>query len=154
VNKYERQGAILRIVQEQSLSTQDELVEALRRQGIDAVQTTVSRDIHQLGLVKTRASDGRLVYTLPGAADLDRLNELTGALRRWSLFVEATDTLAVIKTLAGYATPLADAIDAAGLSDVAGTVAGENTIFVAPRAGASGTDIAELLHHHLEGDTQ
>jgi transcriptional regulator of arginine metabolism len=154
VNKYERQGAILRIVQEQSLSTQGELVEALRRQGIDAVQTTVSRDIHQLGLVKTRAPDGRLVYTLPGAADLDRLNELTGALRRWSLSVEATDTLAVIKTPPGYATPLADAIDAAGLADVAGTVAGENTIFVAPRAGSSGADIAELLHHHLEGDTQ
>jgi transcriptional regulator of arginine metabolism len=154
VNKYERQGAILRIVQEQSLSTQGELVEALHRQGIDAVQTTVSRDIHQLGLVKMRAPDGRLVYTLPGAADLDRLNELTGALRRWSLFVEATDTLAVIRTPPGLATPLADAIDAAGLADVAGTVAGENTIFVAPRAGSSGADIAELLHHHLEGDTQ
>jgi transcriptional regulator of arginine metabolism len=154
VNKYERQGAILRIVQEQSLSTQGELVDALREHGIDAVQTTVSRDIHQLGLVKTRAPDGRLVYTLPGAADLDRLNELTGALRRWSLFIEATDTLAVIKTPAGYATPLADAIDAAGLADVAGTVAGENTILVAPRAGSSGAGIVELLRHHLEGDTQ
>ncbi len=154
MNKYERQGAILRIVQEQSLSTQSELVEALRSQGIDAVQTTVSRDIHQLGLVKTRTADGRLVYALPGAADLDRLNELTSALRRWSLSIEATDTLVIVKTPAGYATPLADAIDAAGLADVAGTVAGENTIFVAPRAGFSGADLAELLRHHLEGDTQ
>ena len=154
MNKFERQGAILRLVQEQSLSTQSDLVEALRAHGIDAVQTTVSRDIHQLGLVKTRTQDGRLVYALPGAADLDRLNELTGALRRWALSIEATDSLAVVKTPSGYATPLADAIDAAALADVAGTVAGENTVFVAPRHGASGADLTELLRHHLEGDTQ
>ncbi len=73
MTKYERQGAILRLVQERPIATQGELVDALREHGIDAVQTTVSRDIHQLGLVKTRAEDGRLVYALPGAADLDRL---------------------------------------------------------------------------------
>ena len=96
------------------------------------MQTTVSRDIHQLGLVKTRAEDGRLVYALPGAADIDLLNALTTALRRWALSIEATATLAVINTPAGYATPLADAIDSAALPDVAGTVAGENTVFAAP----------------------
>jgi transcriptional regulator of arginine metabolism len=152
VSKYERQGAILRLVQERHLATQVELVDALREQGIDAVQTTVSRDIHQLGLVKARAQDGRLVYALPGAADLDRLNELTAVLRRWTLSIEATDTLVVLKTPAGYATPLADAIDAASLAEVAGTVAGENTVFVAPRTRASAPDLAELLRHHLEGD--
>ena len=153
MSKFERQGAILRLVQEQSLSTQSELVEALRTYGIDAVQTTVSRDIHQLGLVKTRAPDGRLVYALPGAADLDRLSELTTALKRLSLSIEAAGTLVVIKTPPGYATPLADAIDAAALGEIAGTVAGENTIFVAPREGVTGAEIAELLRHHLEGDT-
>lgn len=152
MTKFERQGAILRLVQERALSTQSELVEALREHGIDAVQTTVSRDVHQLGLVKARAQDGRLVYALPGAADLDRLNELTGALKRWVLSIEATGTLVVVKTPSGYATPLADAIDAAALADVAGTVAGENTIFLAAREGTSGSDLAELLHHHLEGD--
>ncbi len=152
MTKYERQGAILRLVQERALATQGELVAALRERGIDAVQTTVSRDIHQLGLVKTRAEDGRLVYALPGAADIDRLNALTTALRRWALSIEVTATLVVIKTPAGYATPLADAIDSAGLADVAGTVAGENTIFAAPRAGSSSADVAELLRHHLEGE--
>lgn len=152
MNKFDRQGAILRLVQERQLATQSELVEALREQGIDAVQTTVSRDIHRLGLVKTRAQDGRLVYALPGAADLDRLNELTSALRRWVLSIEATDTLVVVRTPAGYATPLADAIDAASLVEVAGTVAGENTIFVAPRSGATATDLTDLLRHHFEGD--
>jgi transcriptional regulator of arginine metabolism len=152
VSKFERQGAILRLVQEQALATQGELVEALRAHGIDAVQTTVSRDIHQLGLIKTRAADGKLVYALPGAADLDRFNELTGALRRWAVWIEATDTLVVVRTPAGYATPLADAIDAGSLADVAGTVAGENTVFVAPREGSSAADLADVLRHHLEGE--
>ncbi|HEU0304962.1 MAG TPA: hypothetical protein VFR32_10335 [Gaiellaceae bacterium] len=150
MTKYERQGAILRLVQERAIATQGELVAALRERGIDAVQTTVSRDIHQLGLVKTRAEDGRLVYALPGAADLDRLNALTTALRRWALVIEATDTLVVVKTPAGYATPLADAIDAVAMPDVAGTVAGENTIFVAPREGATPAEVTELLRHHVQ----
>jgi transcriptional regulator of arginine metabolism len=153
VNKFERQGAILRLVQERPLATQAEVAEALREAGIEAVQTTVSRDIAQLGLVKVRAPDGRLVYALPGAADLDRLSELTTALRRWTGAMTAANGLVVIRTPRGYATPLADAIDAAALGDVAGTVAGENTIFVAPRDGVTGAELEELLRHHLEGDT-
>ena len=153
MNKFERQGAILRLVRERSLATQAEVAEALKEAGIDAVQTTVSRDIAQLGLVKVRAADGRLVYALPGAADLDRLSELTAALRRWTASITAANGLVVIHTPRGYATPLADAIDASGLGDVAGTVAGEDTIFVAPRDGLSGSELEELLRHHLEGDT-
>ena len=152
MNKFERQGAILRLVQEQQLATQSEVAEALRGEGIDAVQTTVSRDIARLGLVKVRAADGRLVYALPGAADLDRLSELTTALRRWVTSINAANDLVVIRTQRGYATPLADAIDDASLADIAGTVAGENTIFVAPRDGVSGRELEELLRHHLETD--
>ena len=64
--KFERQGTILRLVQQQPLSTQAEVAEALHATGIDAVQATVSRDIQQLGLVKVRNAEGRLVYALPG----------------------------------------------------------------------------------------
>jgi transcriptional regulator of arginine metabolism len=152
VNKFERQGAILRLVQERPLATQAEVAEALRAEGIDAVQTTVSRDIARLGLVKVRAADGRLVYALPGAADLDRLSELTAALRRWATSVTAANDLVIVRTQSGYAAPLADAIDDAGLADVAGTLAGENTIFVAPRDGLTGRELEELLRHHLETD--
>ena len=95
LNKFERQGAILRLVQEKSLSTQAEVAEALRDEGIEAVQTTVSRDIARLGLVKVRAADGRLVYALPGAADIDRLSELTAALRRWTTSMTAANDLVV-----------------------------------------------------------
>jgi transcriptional regulator of arginine metabolism len=153
MTKFDRQGTILRLVEERPLSTQAEVVDALREQGIDAVQTTVSRDIAQLGLVKVRGADGRLIYGLPGAADLDRLSELTAALKRWTTSIEAADHLVIILTPRGYAAPLADAIDAAGLAEVAGTIAGENTIFVAPRAGSSGAELAEHLRHHLQGDT-
>ena len=153
MNKFERQGAILRLVQERPLATQTEVADALREAGIEAVQTTVSRDIAQLGLVKVRSADGRLVYALPGAADLDRLSELTSALRRWTVALAAANDLVVVRTPRGYASPLADAIDDAGLADVAGTVAGENTIFVAPRDGLTGAELAAELQHHLEGDT-
>lgn len=153
MSKFDRQGAILRLVQQRELGTQAEVAEALRSEGFDAVQTTVSRDIAQLGLVKTRGAEGRLVYALPGAADLDRLSELTSALRRWAITLDATGNLAVVKTPPGFANALARAIDEAYLPDVIGTVAGDDTIFVAAREGLTGADLADELRHHLEGDT-
>jgi transcriptional regulator of arginine metabolism len=153
VSKFDRQGAILRLVQQRELGTQAEVAEALRAEGFDAVQTTVSRDIAQLGLVKTRGAEGRLVYALPGAADLHRLSELTTALRRWAVTLDATGNLAVLRTPPGVANALARAIDEAHLPDVVGTVAGDDTIFVAAREGLSGAELADELRHHLEGDT-
>jgi transcriptional regulator of arginine metabolism len=153
VSKFERQGAILRLVRERHLATQEEVAEALREQGFDVVQTTVSRDIHQLGLVKVRNGDGRLVYALPGAADLDLLSELTTALRRWALSLTATGNLVVVQTPNGMASPLAEAIDLAHVGDIAGTIAGENTIFVAAREGVAGAELLEQLRHHLDGET-
>lgn len=153
MDRFERQGAIMRLVGERQLSTQAELADALREAGIDVVQATVSRDIAQLGLVKVRNAEGRLVYALPGADDLDRLNELTAALRRWALGVTPSGNLVVVRTPAGFASPLAEAIDQARLGDVAGTIAGENTIFVAARDGVTGVELATVLSHHLEGAT-
>jgi transcriptional regulator of arginine metabolism len=153
VSKFQRQGAILRLVRDRELGTQAEVAEALHGEGIEAVQTTVSRDIAQLGLIKVRNAEGRLVYALPGADDLSRLSELTAAMRRWAVSLVPSGSLVVIATPAGFAAALADAIDAARLPDVAGTVAGENTIFVAARDGLSGADLAAELTHHLEGDT-
>jgi transcriptional regulator of arginine metabolism len=153
VTKFARQGAILRLVDREKLATQAELAEALRAEGFDAVQTTVSRDIAQLGLVKVRDEEGRLVYALPGAADLDRLSELTAALRRSAVALVPTGNLLVVQTPPGHANALARAIDAAALADAAGTVAGDDTIFIAAREGATGAELAEQLRHHLEGET-
>jgi transcriptional regulator of arginine metabolism len=151
--KFDRQGAILRLVQEHPVSTQEELAEALRQEGLDAVQATISRDIAQLGLVKVRDQGGRLVYALPGGADLDRLSELTSALRRWAMSLDASGNLLVVHTPPGHANALAQAIDQARLPDVLGTIAGDDTITVIAREGVQGADLERELRHHLEGDT-
>jgi transcriptional regulator of arginine metabolism len=153
MNKFERQGTILRLVGEQQLSTQSDVVQALRDEGLDAVQATVSRDIAQLGLVKVRADDGRLVYAHPGASDLDRLSELAAALRRWVVALEPTDNLVVLRTPPGFANALARAVDDAALPEIAGCIAGDDTIFLAAREGFAAAELAEQLRHHLEGDT-
>lgn len=151
--KFDRQGAILRLVQVRRLSTQEEVADALRQEGLDAVQATISRDIAQLGLVKVRDEHGRLVYALPGAADLDRLSELTAALRRWAVSLDPSANLLVVRTPPGCANALARAIDEARLPDVLGTIAGDDTITVIAREGVRGTAVERELRHHLEGDT-
>ena len=153
MNKFERQGTILRLVGEKQLSTQSDVVQALRDEGLDAVQATVSRDIAQLGLVKVRADDGRLVYAHPGASDLDRLSELAAALRRWVVGLEQTDNLVILRTPPGFANALARAVDDAALPEVAGCIAGDDTIFLAAREGFAATELADQLRHHLDGDT-
>ena len=151
--RFERQGAILKLVEERHLSTQAELAEALRSSGIDTVQATVSRDIAQLGLVKVRNGDGRLTYALPGTADIRRIEQLTSALRSWAGPMIATGQLLVIHTPRGFAAALADAIDDAGLQDVAGTIAGDNTIFVAVREESSAAELADAFTHYLEPES-
>jgi transcriptional regulator of arginine metabolism len=151
MSRFERQGAILRLVRERELSTQAEVADALREEGIDAVQATVSRDITQLGLVKVRLPGGRLVYALPGAGDAERLNELAAALKRWASSIVPSGNLVVVQTPSGCAPPLAQAIDEARLPEVAGTVAGDNTILVVVGDGASGAAFAEQLRARLEG---
>jgi transcriptional regulator of arginine metabolism len=153
MSKFDRQGAILRLVQDRQLATQEDLAEALREVGHDAVQGTISRDIAQLGLVKVRDPAGRLVYALPGSADLDRLSQLTSALRRWAVSLDSSANLLVIRTPPGHANALAHAIDEAHLPDVIGTIAGDDTITVIAREGMQGATIERDLRHHLEGDT-
>jgi transcriptional regulator of arginine metabolism len=145
----ERQGAILRLIQDRELATQTELAQALREAGYEAVQTTVSRDIQELGLRKVRGSGGRLVYAPPGAVNADRMRDLALFLRRTALAVDANDSLVVIQTPRGLAVPLADAIDDTAHPLVLGTIAGENTIFVAPRAGVTAAELRDDLQTHL-----
>jgi transcriptional regulator of arginine metabolism len=147
MNRRDRQSAILELVRERALSTQAEVAAALRESGFDVVQTTVSRDIADLGLVKVRAPSGRLVYASPGGADADRLRILGAAMRRFAVGVEAAGSLVVLTTPSGYASALAQAVDEAAHPAIAGTIAGDNTIFVATRNGIS----AESLRDELAG---
>jgi transcriptional regulator of arginine metabolism len=151
-HRRERQGAILRLIRERQISTQAELADALREAGHEAVQTTVSRDIAELGLVKVRAPNGRLVYAPAGAADVDRLRDLEQAVRRWALGIEASDSLVVVFTPRGFSAALGDAIDDSHHPHVLATVAGENTVLVVPVAGVSAAKLRdELSRHLLEG---
>ena len=147
--KFERQGAILRLVQEQPLHTQSVVSEALRANGIDSVQENVSRDITQLGLTKVRNGEGKLVYALPGAADLRRLDALSSALRRWMGETATSGTLLVVQTPRGFAAALADALDAATLPEIAGTIAGDNTVFVACADTTTPGELDAFLRSHL-----
>jgi transcriptional regulator of arginine metabolism len=148
-HRRERQGAILRLIRERQISTQAELADALREAGYEAVQTTVSRDVSELGLVKVRAPNGRLVYAPAGAADLDRLRELEAAVRRWALAIDANENLVVVFTPRGFSAALAEAIDESNHSHVLATVAGDNTILVVPAAGVTAPALREELSRHL-----
>ena len=151
MNRRERQGAILDLVRERALSTQAEVASALRETGIDVVQTTVSRDIADLGLVKVRAPSGRLVYAPPGGSDGDRLRALGSAMRRYAITVEAAGPIVVVTTPSGYANALAQAVDEAAHPSIAGTIAGDNTIFVATRDGVRVEKLRDELLGHLVG---
>ena len=146
MNRHERHAAIQRLIREQPISTQTELAEALRAQGHEVVQTTVSRDVHELGLVKVRRPSGRLVYAFPEDAGL--ADGVADALGRWALTVEASGNLVVVVTPPGYASALAQAIDLARHPHVAGTIAGENTVLLVAREPASGAQLADELRPH------
>jgi transcriptional regulator of arginine metabolism len=152
MNRRERQNAILGLVRQRTLSTQAEVAVALKEAGFDVVQTTISRDIAELGLVKVRAPSGRLVYAPPGTSDVDRLRALGAAMRRYAVAVEAAGPLVVLTTPSGYANALAQAIDEAAHPGVAGTVAGDNTIFVAVRDGAPVAALRDELIGYLHQD--
>ena len=152
MNRRERQNAILELVRERALSTQAEVASALKEAGFEVVQTTVSRDIADLGLVKVRAPSGRLVYAPPGSSDGDRLRQLGAAMRRYAITAEAAGGLVVVTTPSGYANALAQAMDEAAHPGIAGTIAGDNTIFVAARDGVTAGALAsELTGHLLQG---
>jgi transcriptional regulator of arginine metabolism len=152
MNRRERQNAILELVRDRALSTQAEVAAALRETGFEVVQTTVSRDIADLGLVKVRAPSGRLVYAPPGTTDTDRLRALAAAIRRYAIGAEAAGTLVVLTTPSGYANALAQAIDEAGHPGIAGTLAGDNTILVVARDGTPAAVLRdELMGHLLQG---
>ena len=146
MNRSERQGAIRRLVREQALSTQSELAAALHAAGHDVVQTTVSRDIRELGLVKIRHASGRLVYALPEDA---RVRDIGSSLRRIALDIESSGNLVLVTTPSGFANALCEEIDRAGHPRILGTLAGENTILIVAREGVAGSELRDELRAYL-----
>ncbi len=125
----ERQQAILKILRRQQVSRQDELVELLRKRGIEATQSSISRDLRQLGISKLDQE-----YR-PAAAEDDTDRELT-ALAEFVVDIRTAGPYqTVVKTAAGAAAQVALALDRSPWPEIVGTVSGDDTIFVATRGG-------------------
>jgi transcriptional regulator of arginine metabolism len=140
-----RQSAILEIVDREAITSQEQLRERLRGRGIDATQATLSRDIRDLGLIK-RAADG--AYRRAGtelAAAVDPEEECRTAVDDYLRRYDVVDQLVVLKTDAGQAQPLAVAIDRAGLAEVVGTIAGDDTILVICRNAPDAAGLSKRL---------
>ncbi len=134
-----RRDEVLRIVRETTVHSQEELLSLLRKRGYRVTQPTLSRDVREIGLAKTPngyVAPGHLTPPLPFALEL-RENRLEQLVRGSVLFAETAGNLAVIKTPAATAQPLASAIDAAAIEDAVGTIGGDDTIFVAFRETSS-----------------
>ena len=143
MNKSYRLGQILNVVRSQSVRTQEGLAEALRKVGIDATQVTLSRDIRELGLVKTPQG-----YVMPVVATMRR--DLGAVVREFLQDVRVAQHTLVLQTMAGSASPLAEALDHSGWPEIVGTTAGDNTVLVIARdmktADALRKKLLELLH--------
>jgi len=129
--KQHRQRALLRVVGERRLATQGELARALRGAGFPATQATISRDIVELGLVKV-TRDGAHAYAAPAnapaAGGTDRLRRFC---EDYPVEAAAAGNIVVVRSLPGTASALGAAIDAAALDGIVGTIAGDDTVFVA-----------------------
>ena len=124
MNKRERQQKILDVIRAKPIGTQEDLRTLLERSGVPSTQSSVSRDLEELGVVKHHGH-----YTLP------RTN---GAPTRGLLSLDqAGDTLIVARTIPGLASAVAVEVDAAAIAEIVGTIAGEDTIFIAVRDAKS-----------------
>jgi transcriptional regulator of arginine metabolism len=131
-----RQRALAELLRSDMLASQEEATERLRAQGFRATQATVSRDLEQLGAVKVKRG-GILSYALPdqlGGADWSA-GRLERILAEWVLSVEPAGQLIVVRTPPGSAHLVASAIDHAALPEIAGSVSGDDTLFLAIRDG-------------------
>jgi transcriptional regulator of arginine metabolism len=127
--KAERHSAILDLINRGSAHTQQEIAAALSRRGMHATQATISRDIQELGLVRSGAG----------------YRSSASLVRELVLSVEVVEPMAVVKTPPGTANMVARRIDEAGLPGIAGTVAGDDTIFVVLRKPNAGRALKQLL---------
>ncbi len=151
--KEHRQRAIRDVVAQRPIRTQLELAVILRDRGFQTTQATVSRDVAELGLVKV-ARDGSTVYALPPrlieaeVSGEDRLRTLLGDL---PIEIHEAGLLLVIRTLPGSAHAIAAALDRARWPEVAGSIAGDDTVFVALASRGAMQRIRQRFERLSEG---
>lgn len=150
--KAKRQQAILSLVTRERLSSQQAIRWRLSYLGLEATQSTISRDVEELGLARVHDRQG-VRYVVPGAAAGPvPVNMLRHALQEFALsFVVGANELLIVRTPPGAASALGEAIDRASLPDVAGTIAGDNTIIVVPGEGSTARGVERTLTTIMEG---
>ncbi len=125
--KHFRQGQILKVVAAQPIANQDELRRTLNHLGVRVTQATLSRDLRELQLVKTT---GGYRVLAPGTEEPAALPTVARALRQFLRDIRPAQNLLVLKTPPGGAQPLAAAVDAEKWKEVAGTLAGDDTVLI------------------------
>lgn len=146
LGKPQRQHRIARLLEEQAVSSQAQLVELLAGGGVVATQATVSRDLEELGAVKVRIPGGAMAYAIPEhaterAAPDDLLRRVMG---EFVVEVASSGNLVVLRTPPGSAHVIGSAIDRSGVPDVLGTVAGDDTLILVCSEG-TGAEVAAAL---------
>jgi transcriptional regulator of arginine metabolism len=147
LGKPQRQHRISRVLEEQAVSSQAQLVELLAADGVIATQATVSRDLEELGAVKVRIPGGTMAYAIPEhakerSAPDDHLRRVMG---EFVVDVAHSGNLVVLRTPPGSAHVVASALDRAGLADVLGTVAGDDTLVLVCSEQTGGGQVASQL---------
>lgn len=147
LGKPQRQHRIARLLEEQAISSQGQIVEMLAAEGVVATQATVSRDLEDLGAVKVRIPGGATAYAVPehskdAASPDDHLRRVMG---EFVVDVAHSSNLVVLRTSPGSAHVIGSALDRAGYPDVLGTVAGDDTLILVCAEPVGGANVAERL---------
>ncbi len=147
MSKARRQVRISTLLEEHSVTNQGQLVELLQADGIEATQATVSRDLDELGAIKVRVPGGETVYAIP-EHPVDRiapLDHLRRVMADWVADVASSANIVVLRTPPGSAHVVASALDRAGMEEILGTVAGDDTLIVVATENIGGPDLASRL---------
>jgi transcriptional regulator of arginine metabolism len=147
LTKNQRQHRIAKLLEAQPVASQAQLVALLADQGVEATQTTVSRDLDDLGAVKVRLPGGDSAYALPELpknqiAPDDHLRRVLG---EWVVEVAHSGFLVVLRTPPGSAHVVGSALDRSGLEGIVGTVAGDDTVLVVASEQLGGARMAARL---------
>jgi transcriptional regulator of arginine metabolism len=145
--KNQRQHRIIKLLESRPVNNQTQLVALLAEEGVDATQATVSRDLEDLGVVKVRLPGGDTAYALPELPTQQFAPDehLRRVLGEWVVDVAHSGNLVVLRTPPGSAHVVGSALDRAGLDDVIGTVAGDDTVLVVIDEETGGAAMAAHL---------
>lgn len=140
-----RHEKIIELIQTKEINTQDELLIRLRDCGYNVTQATVSRDIKELKLVKIMSKSGKYCYALSSVKQVDAKSSLQPLFSSSVLFVDYAQNLVVIKTVPGMAQAVCTTIDAAGFEELVGSIAGDDTIFLAVKTTEKAISLSSKL---------